>query len=301
MFMPAEGDSGRDTVQLYAFVLEKTRQHFVFYNFHEREMPLHILDFSDHQKKIFMHGPVVQPQLLCAESWLACHHFIIKEQGSVCSKALAHTLKILDNLFHEVLYAENYVLKISSYGLEEHAQDELRYLLGALSVNHTLVLSESPECNDNGIVAFEFNSWRPDGSTYIFCHGVLDKQTGLIADIAMLKLINLVAKKSEKFPLPLAPLLHVIVPLTEQQKMLALTLSHELQKHAYATDVHLQQADFDEHLHRARLVGARYVLAIGPDEQANGTVRINDLCKQTSTAVAHEDVLTFLGGQRTAI
>jgi histidyl-tRNA synthetase len=95
-------------------------------------------------------------------------------------------------------------------------------------------------------------------------------------------------------------LLHVIVPLTEQQKMLALTLSHELQKHACATAVYLQQAGFDEHLQQARLMGARYVLAIGPDEQVNGMILINDLGKRTCVSVAHEDILTFLGVQRSA-
>ncbi|MFA5307068.1 MAG: His/Gly/Thr/Pro-type tRNA ligase C-terminal domain-containing protein [Candidatus Babeliales bacterium] len=296
MLKLAEGASVRDVIQLYAFVLEKTRQHLIFYNFYECAMPLKMPDFSDYRKKIFMHGPVAQCQLSQGESWLSCNHLVIKENGQSYIETFGYVLKIFDSLFYEILYAENYVLKIISHVAEGSEVEELRYLLGALSVNHTLTFSELPKGDGKSLATFEFSSWGPDGLPYIFCHGTWNKQIGFTIDVTMLELVQLVAKKSEKLPLPQAPLLYVIVPLTEQQKMLALTLAHMLQKHAYAIDVYLQQVDFDEHLRQARSVGAGYVLAIGPDEQAAGTVLINDLAKHTSTAVRHDKVLTFLGG-----
>ncbi len=294
MLTPAEGAWGGDIIQLYAFVLEKTRQHFIYYNFHEREMSPNFSDDTNQIKKIFMHGPVPQGKLPNNGNWFHYNHCVIQQNDQSCVDVFVHTLKILDSLFHEVLYAENYVLKISLCAREKHDLDKLQYLLGALSVNHILATSES--CSN--ATTFEFISWNSEGGQDVFCNGEWEYKTGLTITIAMLKLVLLVAKKSEKFPLPQAPVLHVIVPLTEQQKMIALTLAHVLHKHACATDVYLQQACLEEHLQKAHLSGARYVFVIGADEQAHGTVLINDLNKQTSTVVAQDGILTFLGVYR---
>lgn len=148
--------------------------------------------------------------------------------------------------------------------------------------------------------AFEFTS-RDLGAQNTFCGGgryTLGKELGARDDIPSIgcafgigRVLLLMEQMKHKLALPEQPPLHVIIPFAAEQQPLALLLAHELTYHNLCTEVLLEGSSVTNMLKKANNLGAKYVLLLGPDEQAQGTVAIKNMIKGTTELVKQTEAV----------
>ncbi len=150
---------------------------------------------------------------------------------------------------------------------------------------------------------FEFSSPLL-GAQDAFCGGGrwnLSKELGskqdypsLGAAIGMGRLLLLLESQEEKLSLAQPPALHVIVPMSDAQKNIALLLSHKLLHAGMATDIILDSASIGNMMKKANKLGAKYVLILGEEEQTNGTVMIKNMMSGKQETVKQNEVIEHL-------
>ena len=89
-------------------------------------------------------------------------------------------------------------------------------------------------------------------------------------------LIALQARQDTAFAGQRAPL-HVIIPLSKEQKSLALMLADMLRAHNLTVDVLLDDDSLKSMMRQANKMGALYALLIGSEEQEHGSVTIKHM------------------------
>jgi hypothetical protein len=296
MLASADGVLAENKLRLYNFVLEKMKQHMVRHNFCEVAMPVRAwAGMRQGARKIFMHGPLINEHIPVDGDWLQVSSCVIEQTCSDSLVAYAHFLKILDSFFHSMC-AEDYILMLwFSPSVPENDKITVCDLLATLSINHVIDRSESRSSGQEALV-FEFVSCR--GSRERFCQGtvcVTNDRAVVHASITMMSLVSFIEHTAHKLLVDVDRLVHLVVPVTNQQIPVALLLVHELQGHNLAADIFLADSSHDDYRVHARSCGARYVVMIGPEEQLAGTACIQDVLKDTSHVVAQREVVRFLG------
>jgi histidyl-tRNA synthetase len=185
----------------------------------------------------------------------------------------------------------------------ESEWSSLKYFLAVLSINHMIdpmLMSRSEHCHHT---IFEFIAQERDakdtfcwGGHYSLGFSPEDTKdiSSLGASIDMRRLIALIEKKLNNLPLEQEPVLHAIIPVTEQQRPLALLIAYELQAHGYATEVLVESDPLTTMMKKTQTLGARYVLMVGPDEQHQGTITIKDMQKGEQITLRQAEIVTFL-------
>ena len=114
------------------------------------------------------------------------------------------------------------------------------------------------------------------------------------AAIGIGRLEMLLENNLDKISLPQEPALCLIIPVEEEQKLLALLLAQTLQRAHICTDVILNLASIGNMMKKANKMGAKYVLILGPDEQQNGTVQIKNMINGGQVAVKQVEAVNHL-------
>lgn len=88
--------------------------------------------------------------------------------------------------------------------------------------------------------------------------------------------------------------LHVVMPVSENQNVLALLISQELHRAGLATDVLLEGASLKSMMRKANKLGAKYALIIGEDEQKNRTVLVKNMLNSQENVINQPKLVEFL-------
>lgn len=181
---------------------------------------------------------------------------------------------------------------------------ELKDLLENLSVSYTHVPTLVRGLDYYDKTAFEFVS-NDLGAQNAFCGGgrynKLVKQIGAKDDYPSIgaamgieRLLLILDTIKDTLPYNIQLPLHVIIPLTIEQKPLALLLADELQAHNLATEVLLEDDSLKSMMRQANRIGAKYALLIGPEEQQDKTIVVKNMVNATEEKVHQKDIITKL-------
>lgn len=204
-----------------------------------------------------------------------------------CQNILANAPKILDFLCTEC----------------SAEWDKLTTLLGMLSVSYVVDHSLVRGLDYYNKTVFEFVS-RGLGAQNAFCGGgryTLGSEIQGSEDVpcigvgfGMGRMLMLVEQIKDNLLIPSQPTLHVILPMDEAQRPLALILASELQSKGLCTDIIISNGSMTNLMKKANRLGAKFVLILGEDEQKNGTVSIKNMQTGTSSLVKQVDAVASL-------
>ncbi|MCF7799428.1 hypothetical protein K9L05_01775 [Candidatus Babeliales bacterium] len=226
---------------------------------------------------------------------------------------VCYLIKILDNIFDHELNLENYVLKINFLGCQNCVQDknklcklckkefsELQDILQILSVNFIVDTklnldfeNKKNNNNDNNKIVFEFSSTLE--SQIIFAIASSFNLNKLTASINLENLEALL-QNNNNLNLPQAPVLNLIVPMSEKQQTLALLLANDLYFNNICTDILFCQdkQNIDDIMHKANKMGAKFVLVLSEQEQEENAVTIINVQTKQSSIVKQIETVKFL-------
>ena len=235
--------------------------------------------------------------------------WLSKKEADLCEKCLIrkerNIMRVFDckssscqELYLKAPFIVDHLCSSCSHEWQD-LKDNLEHLSVSYSYKPTLV--RGLDYYDKTV--FEFASTEL-GAQNAFCGGgrynSLAKEIGakvdqpsLGASIGMER-IELLLENKENLSLKELPPLHVIAPLTQEQHSLALLLADELQARQLVTDVLIEGDSVKSMMRKANKMGARYVLLIGPDEQAKKVVTLKDMLKHEEATVHQKDIVKHL-------
>lgn len=180
---------------------------------------------------------------------------------------------------------------------------KLQELLELLSVNYIQDSYLVRGLDYYNKTVFEFTS-RELGAQSAFCGGgryELGKELGakeespsIGAAIGLGRLLLLVLKIQDKLSISHNPALHLILPIEKEQQSLALLLADKLHRKDICTEVLLEGASIKSMMRKANKMAASFVLILGADEQANGTVTLKNMMTGESEVIKQLDVAARL-------
>lgn len=88
--------------------------------------------------------------------------------------------------------------------------------------------------------------------------------------------------------------LHVIMPLSEEQFVLAMLVEQELLKANFAVETILEKSSLKSMMRKANKMGAKYSLIIGEDEQKNRTVLVKNMVNGQENVINQPKLVDFL-------
>ena len=113
------------------------------------------------------------------------------------------------------------------------------------------------------------------------------------AAIGIERLLMLIGEKE----IPEEKALYVIMPLSENQKTLALLLANDLYNANLATEVLLEDGSVKSMMRKANKMGAKYSLILGPDEQETRTVLVKNMVNSQENKLNQPKLIEFLKNQ----
>lgn len=114
------------------------------------------------------------------------------------------------------------------------------------------------------------------------------------AALGIERLLLLLEPIRDRLPIEHPPMLHVIVPLSEQQHVLGLLLADTLRAHGLCADVLLDGGSVKSMMRKANKLGAAFVLIVGDDEQATGQVTLKNMMTGHELTMAQSEVADYL-------
>ncbi|TET06381.1 histidine--tRNA ligase [Candidatus Dependentiae bacterium] len=124
--------------------------------------------------------------------------------------------------------------------------------------------------------------------------GGKEDQPSVGAGIGIERLMLLLEPIKNTLPLPELPALHVIIPMSEKQQLLALLVSNELHIHKLCTDVLLDGDSLKGMLRKANKMGAAYCLILGEEEQRKHEVTIKNMMTGEEKRIPQSEAATYL-------
>jgi len=124
--------------------------------------------------------------------------------------------------------------------------------------------------------------------------GAKDDQPSVGAAIGIERLMLLLEPIKDKLPLSELPALHVVIPMTDKQKMLALLLANELHIHNLCTDVFLDGDSLKSMMRKANKMGAAYCLILGQEEQEKNMVTIKNMMTGKENKISQSETVAYL-------
>ncbi len=232
--------------------------------------------------------------------------FLEQHSATICSTCMvrkeSNTLRIFDCKSGTCQNLYQSAPKITDHLCQTCAADwtTLKNLLEELSVPYSIVSTLVRGLDYYEKTVFEFISGNL-GAQNTFCGGgrynhlatalgAKEDQPSIGAAIGVERLMLL----TEQLPLPELPRLHVVIPFDAEQHALALHVADLLQAHNLCTEVLLEAGSLKHKMRHANKYGAKYVILIGSDEQAAGTVVLKDMMTGTEKKIAQRDLVTEL-------
>lgn len=235
--------------------------------------------------------------------------FLDTKKELMCSTCLErrhkNPLRVLDCKIEQCQQVLRDAPKLLEFLCSECTADweKLTSLLGILSVSYIV-----DHCLVRGLdyynkTVFEFVS-RGLGAQNTFCGGgryslgsEIDNKEDLPCigvGFGMGRILMLAEQNRDKLLIPTPAPLHVILPMDEAQRPLALMLASELQSKHLCTEIILSSASMTNLMKKANRLGAKFVLILGEDEQKNGTVTIKNMQNGQATIVKQSDAVASL-------
>ena len=117
--------------------------------------------------------------------------------------------------------------------------------------------------------------------------------------IGMERLLQLIGGEADESAAPASPLDAFLVPLGEKAAAEAFALAGELRKGGLRVDLAFGGGSMKSQMRRAGRSGARYVLVLGEDEIAKGTVSLRDMRESRQEELPRAEALSkLLAGRR---
>ncbi len=88
--------------------------------------------------------------------------------------------------------------------------------------------------------------------------------------------------------------LHVLLPVSEEQYVLALLVAEELHRAGLATEVLLDGSSLKSMMRKANKLGAKYSLIIGDEEQKNRTVLVKNMFNSQEDTINQPKLVEFI-------
>jgi histidyl-tRNA synthetase len=220
----------------------------------------------------------------------------------------ANTLRVFDckNTECQKLY-ENAPKMIDHLSVESQKEwQELQQQLELLSVSFIINPKLVRGLDYYNKTVFEFSS-NDLGAQNTFCAGgrydALVKELGakqgqpaLGAAIGIERLLLLLEPIQEQLPISQQPKLTVIIPVAEEQKILAMLIADELHAQDVCAQVMLDGGKVKKMMQKANKMGATYAVIVGEDEQQNHEVTLKNMMTGTEERVKQIDLVNVLKG-----
>jgi len=173
----------------------------------------------------------------------------------------------------------------------------------SVSFSHSYTLVRGLDYYDKTV--FEFVSENL-GSQNAFCGGGrydrlikdisqgLQDQPSIGAAIGLERIMILLATIKDKLPLEQLAPLFVILPLSSKQHLLALLLANQLHANSLTCDILLEDASVKSLMRKANKMGAKYLLIVGENEQAQREVTLKNMLTGEEKIVKQSELLTNL-------
>lgn len=213
--------------------------------------------------------------------------YVLTCTNKVCQKIYADAPRLIDNLCAHC--AQEWT----------HLQDQL----DLLSVTYTWDPCFIPDYQFYDKTVFTFTSAQLNAQ-HSFCQGgrydqLVSELGGTCnpsvgASINLESLVILLEPFKETLPLPQPPTLNIIIPLGEQQHMLALLIADNLHAQGLCIDVLLEHDSLKSMMRKAGKMGASYCLIIGQEEQEMRIVTIKNMISGIEDKVQQTDIYTYL-------
>jgi len=124
--------------------------------------------------------------------------------------------------------------------------------------------------------------------------GGKEDQPSVGAAIGIERVLLLLELIKERILLPQKKALHLILPIEQKQKSLALLVADNLQNSGLSVDIFLEGDSIKSMMRKANKMGAKYVLILGPEEQAQKTVTVKNMITGDSKTILQVDLIDFL-------
>lgn len=102
--------------------------------------------------------------------------------------------------------------------------------------------------------------------------------------------------EGKQLPLPQAPSLALIMPMTKQLQPLGLLIADTLRSAGLCTDVLLDNPSLKSMMRAANKLGARWALVVGEEEQQARTVTVKNMQTGSQETIAQIDLVAYLRG-----
>jgi histidyl-tRNA synthetase len=237
------------------------------------------------------------------------HTFLEKKQKMLCETCLIRKEKNILRIFDcknetcKSIYQEAPLLTDNLCNTCNTEWETLQNNLKLLSVNHVYNPHLVRGLDYYNKTVFEFTSMQL-GAQDAFCGGGrwnLSKELESNVDypsfgaaIGIDRLLLLLEKIQDKLAIPQQPTLHLIIPMNEKQKDLALLLADELVRNGLCADITLDLASIGNMMKKANKMGAAHVLILGDQEQQDGTVVIKNMINGKQATVKQTDAVKYL-------
>lgn len=182
--------------------------------------------------------------------------------------------------------------------------EQFKHTLDILSVSWTYVptLVRGLDYYDKTVFEFVSDSL---GAQNTFCSGgrydhlvtYLGGKTdypSIGAAIGIERLLLLLEPITDKLPLPQAPAIQAIVPMSSAQNDLALLIADELQTQGLCVDVFLDGASLKSMMRKAHKMGAQHTIIIGSQEQEKGEVNVKNMQTGEEQRIVQTELVSYL-------
>ncbi|MEX0849403.1 MAG: histidine--tRNA ligase [Candidatus Dependentiae bacterium] len=220
----------------------------------------------------------------------------------------ANTLRVFDckNPECQKLY-ENAPKMVDHLSVESQKEwQELQQQLELLSVSFIINPKLVRGLDYYNKTVFEFSS-NDLGAQNTFCAGgrydALVKELGakqdqpaLGAAIGIERLLLLLEPNQDRLPIAQSSKLTVIIPVAEEQRMLAMLIADELHAQELCAQVMLDGGKVKKMMQKANKMGATYAVIVGEDEQHNHEVTLKNMTSGAEDRVKQVDLVNILKG-----
>lgn len=124
--------------------------------------------------------------------------------------------------------------------------------------------------------------------------GGKQQQPALGAAIGIERLLLLLETRQDRLPIAQKPALTVIVPMGQEQILLALLLADELHAHSTCTEILLDGGSMKSMMRKANKMGAKYAVIIGEDEQQKHEVTLKNMLNSTEQRIKQTALLEHI-------
>lgn len=235
--------------------------------------------------------------------------FLDKHQGALCNNCQIrkekNILRIFDckiascqEMYTQAPYLTDHLCSACAVTWQA-LQDQLTLL--SISYAHAPTLVRGLDYYNNTV--FEFVSDHL-GAQRAFCGGgrydALAQQLGakellpaVGAAIGIERLLMLI-EHAQTLQLPVQPALYVVMPLAQEQRMLALLLADMLQANELCVEIALDNDSLKSMMRYANRLGAKYALILGEEEQKTHTVTMKNMITGEQERIPQTAVVDYI-------